>query len=59
MREALALTDEILHFEPDNQLIKEYKRSLSEYIAQGSKLLSTRLYLLQWRYLNLTLWLWS
>lgn len=35
MEEALALTNEILVYEPNNQMILEYKRSLAVYIQQA------------------------
>jgi hypothetical protein len=35
MTEALELCDEILHYEPNNYMILEYKASLTQYIAEG------------------------
>ena len=35
MEEALALTNEILVYEPNNPMILEYKRSLAVYIQQA------------------------
>ena len=34
MQEALALTSEILEYEPNNDMIIEYRRSLTIYIEQ-------------------------
>lgn len=35
MKEAGQLCEEILVFEPDNKMIKNYRKSINEFIAQG------------------------
>lgn len=35
MKEALVMARELLEYEPDNKMIKEYYKYISEYIAQG------------------------
>lgn len=35
MKEALALCDEILTYEPTNRIVLEYQPALREYIKQG------------------------
>ena len=36
MKEALAMSRELLEYEPDNKMIKEYHKYIMEYIAQGT-----------------------
>ena len=35
MKDALILCNEILQYEPDNMMIKDYKASLKDYIDEG------------------------
>ena len=54
MSEALALTSEILEFEPHNAMILEYKRSLAIYIQQAKG--KFKVYLLIIHYSSLKKW---
>lgn len=36
MKEALVMAKELLVYEPDNRMIKEYLKYIMEYIAQGT-----------------------
>lgn len=40
MKEALVMARELLDYEPDNKMIKEYHKYIQEYIAQGTGLFS-------------------
>jgi hypothetical protein len=35
MKEALVMAKELLVYEPDNKMIREYQKYITDYIAQG------------------------